>query len=75
MMLMFATGTENPNRMVIAHSPAFTNFGLQYNDAADRFDFLSAGTSIFNVSLGSSSVGVNANFNVQEPQLLQGMLI
>jgi hypothetical protein len=72
MMFMFPSGTENRNRMVIAHSPAFTNFGLQYNDQEDRFDFLSAGTSIFNVNLGLSSVGVTGTFKVSGTSTFTG---
>jgi len=64
MMFMFPSGTANTPRMIFAHSPAFPNFGLQYTDFDDRFDFLSAGTSIFTVNLGASSVGVNGFFNV-----------
>ena len=40
---MFQTGTSNPDRMVITHSPAFTNWGLQYRDLDDSFHFLSNG--------------------------------
>ncbi len=40
MMSMFATGSINGPRMVIAHSPAFTDFGLQYDDSEDKFHFL-----------------------------------
>jgi len=64
MMFMFPSGDFNTNRMVIAHSPAFSNYGLQYNDAAEKFDFLSAGSSVFNVNLNNRSVGVTGLFNV-----------
>ncbi len=58
MIFMFSSGTSNPNRMVIAHSPANPNWGLQYNDVEDRFDFLRGGNSIFSVNLGNSTVKV-----------------
>src|SRR6266496_252199 len=58
MIFMFSSGTSNPNRMVIAHSPANPNWGLQYNDVEDRFDFLRGGNSIFSVNLGNSTVEV-----------------
>ena len=50
---MFQTGTSNPDRMVITHSPAFTNWGLQYRDSDDSFHFLSNGTTVLRIGLGS----------------------
>ena len=61
---MFPSGDANTNRMIIAHSPLFPDYGLQYNDAAERFVFLSAGNSVFNVDLGIRSVNVTSAFNV-----------
>jgi hypothetical protein len=75
MMFMFPSGTVNKNRMVIAHSPSNPNFGLQYDDNADKFDFLSAGVSVFNVNLGISSVGVNGTFNVSGNSIFTGNII
>jgi hypothetical protein len=50
---MFQTGTTNPDRMVITHSPAFSNWGLQYRDLDDSFHFLSNGTTVLRVGLGA----------------------
>lgn len=58
MIQMFASGTLNSDRMVIAHSPSFPTYGLQYQDASDKFNFLSNGTSVLTVDLGTSRVGV-----------------
>jgi hypothetical protein len=49
---MFQTGTMNPDRMVITHSPAFSNWGLQYRDTDDSFHFLAGGTTVLRVGLG-----------------------
>ncbi|MBK9359282.1 MAG: tail fiber domain-containing protein [Bacteroidales bacterium] len=35
MIYMFGSGTQNADRMVIAHSPSFPTWGLQYHDTAD----------------------------------------
>ncbi len=43
MVNMFQTGTQNPNRMIITHSPTFNEWGLQYRDDEDAFYFLGAG--------------------------------
>lgn len=58
MMYMFTSGTVNSNRMVIAHSPAFPTWGLQYSDAGDQFDFLGSGTSRMSINLSNGNVGI-----------------
>lgn len=57
MIHMFASGTSNANRMVIAHSPAFQDYGLQYRDNTDYFHFLWGGSSILSIG-GNVGVGV-----------------
>ena len=64
MMAMFASGTVNADRMVIAHSLAFPTWGLQYQDASDKFNFLSAGTPVLTVNLGSQSVYTIGNVGI-----------
>jgi hypothetical protein len=49
---MFQSGTTNPDRMVITHSPVFSNWGLQYRDTDDSFHFLAGGTTVLRVGLG-----------------------
>ncbi|HEY6977869.1 MAG TPA: T9SS type A sorting domain-containing protein [Chitinophagaceae bacterium] len=72
MMFMFPSGSSNTTRMVIAHSPDFPTFGLQYNDIADRFDFVGGGTSVFNVNLISRTVGVFGAFDVSGASTFKG---
>jgi hypothetical protein len=48
---MFQSGTTNPDRMVITHSPAFSNWGLQYRDSDDSFHFLNNGATVLRVGL------------------------
>ncbi|MFQ3610856.1 MAG: hypothetical protein SNJ72_05090 [Fimbriimonadales bacterium] len=55
---LFDSGTTNPDRMVITHSPAFTDWGLQYRDPDDSFHFLGAGTSRVRIGLGDGRVGI-----------------
>ena len=59
MIQMFESGTQNRDRMVIAHSAANTNWGLQYQDTADKFNFLSGGTPVLTADLGAQRVGVS----------------
>ena len=60
MMEMFASGTINADRMVIAHSPFYPNWGLQYQDVPDRFNFLGAGNPVMSINLYPGSVGIGA---------------
>src|ERR1039457_4625679 len=65
MIEMFSSGTVNADRMVIAHSPNFPTWGLQYQDSTDRFNFLSGGTTVMTVNLSQSTpLVVNGNFAV-----------
>lgn len=64
MMAMFSSGTDNADRMVIAHSLAFPNWGIQYQDSSDTFNFLEDGIPVFTVGLGSESVWAIGNFGV-----------
>lgn len=52
MVYMFGDGTGNSPRMVFAHSPAYPNWGLQYEDTPDKFHFLSEGIPVMTVDLG-----------------------
>ena len=58
MITMFAAGTGNANRMVIAHSLAFPTYGVQYDDSNDRFYFLGNGSNVMTVDLGNHLVGI-----------------
>ncbi|HEX4263830.1 MAG TPA: tail fiber domain-containing protein [Verrucomicrobiae bacterium] len=58
MITMFSSGTGNANRMVIAHSSAFSSYGLQYEDANDRFYFIGGGLNALTIDLGNRNVGV-----------------
>jgi hypothetical protein len=55
---MFPSGTNNPNKMIIQHSPLYPSYGLQYKDVGDKFNFVSSGNTVFTVNLESSKVGV-----------------
>ncbi len=55
---MFQSGIDNPNRMVITHSPPFTDWGLQYRDTDDSFHFLGAGASRMRIGLSDGRLGV-----------------
>jgi len=58
MIYMFNSPTSN-NRMVISHSASFSNWGLQYDDAIDQFNFLANGNNRMAVNLTNGFVGIN----------------
>lgn len=59
-LYLFESGTANPARMVLAHSPGFPDYGLQYDDPPDRFHFLSGGNPVMTVDLAAQNVGIGA---------------
>ena len=58
MMTMFPSGTQNPDRMILSHSAAYPNWGIQYQDTLDAVNFLSGGTPVLTAQLGYQRVGV-----------------
>ncbi len=66
MIEMFASGTTNPDRMVIAHSPSFPSYGLEYEDVGDRFVFQSSTTNpALSIDIGG---GGQVGIGVADPQ-------
>jgi hypothetical protein len=61
MINLFTSGTQNKDRMVLAHSPTYANWGLQYHDSLDKFNFLSGGTPVLSADLGTWRVGVGTS--------------
>lgn len=52
MMHMFTSGTNNSTRMLVAHSPNFTRWGIQYNDTSDAFNYIGDNLPVLQVQLG-----------------------
>ena len=46
------------SRMVLGHSPGFPTWGLQYEDASDKFHFMAAGQAKMTIELASGEVGI-----------------
>ncbi|MFL5788824.1 MAG: T9SS type A sorting domain-containing protein [Flavisolibacter sp.] len=64
MIFMFTSGTQNPTRMVIAHSTSYPNYGLQYNDSTENFHFLGNGIPVLSVDLFNQAVSINSTLNL-----------
>ncbi len=67
-MHMFPNGVNNPDRMIISHSPAFNNWGLQYKDSEDDFVFLAGGFPNLYLDLGTSINNVKVGIGTDSPQ-------
>lgn len=61
MIQMFGSGSNNSDRMVLAHSSTFANYGLQYQDVYDKFHFIGGGAYILTIELASGEIGINTN--------------
>ena len=62
MIHMFQSGTNNSTRMLVAHSPNFSSWGIQYNDTADAFNWIGDNEPIFQIQLsGQKRIGVGTN--------------
>jgi hypothetical protein len=58
MNYMFKSGNNNANRMLFAHSQGFPNWGLQYQDAGDKFNFVASGVNAVTVDLTNLRMGI-----------------
>lgn len=61
MIQMFLSGTSNADRMIIAHSPDYPDWGLQYRDGNDDMVFMGSGSTALWVGLDSRNVGVQVD--------------
>ncbi|HMT34384.1 MAG: hypothetical protein IPF62_05555 [Bacteroidetes bacterium] len=59
MINMFTSGVNNSDRMIIAHSPDYPDYGIQYQDLNDNIAFLAAGTQKFSVNLGTGKTTIS----------------
>jgi hypothetical protein len=58
MFFMFESGTGNPDRPIISHSPANAGSGLMYRDTSDQLIFQQNGNPVMTVDLAQSRVGI-----------------
>ncbi len=66
MIHMFQSGTNNSTRMLVAHSPSFPSWGIQYNDTADAFNYIGDNLPVFHVQLsGQRRIGVAVNRQIK----------
>ncbi|MBK6611963.1 MAG: tail fiber domain-containing protein [Sphingobacteriales bacterium] len=61
MAYIYASGTINSERAIVAHSPSYANYGLFYRDSDDRMFFKSNGTTRVAVDLHNGRLGVGTD--------------
>ncbi len=60
LMYSYQSGTTNPRRTLLAHSPGFSQWGLGYDDLTDQMIFQRDTLSpVMAIGLGSGSIGIN----------------
>lgn len=57
-MIYMTDAATSSARMVLAHSKAFSNWGLQYDDATDQFNFLGNGSNKMAINLSNGRIGL-----------------
>ena len=58
---IFTSGTSNPDKMLFSHSPDYSNWGIQYQDVSDKLNFVSNGSTVLGVDLGTHNVGIGTS--------------
>ncbi|EGJ35416.1 hypothetical protein LYNGBM3L_03900 [Moorena producens 3L] len=58
MMYIHQSGTNNAPRPIIAHSPRYRNWGVEYREHGDLMVFQGSGEPVLSVGLGSKKVGI-----------------
>ena len=61
MIEMFSSGTNNADRTIIAHSPSFSTWGLEYRDVGDEFVFTTGGNDRMTVGMTSGDVDIEGD--------------
>jgi hypothetical protein len=58
MIYMFGSGTLNADRMVLSHSPAYPQWGIEYKDTTDVFHFRSQSIRRFSFNMANGRMGI-----------------
>ncbi|WP_435579039.1 hypothetical protein [Gilvibacter sp.] len=58
-VLLFGSGTTNPDKMIVQHSPGFPGWGIGYADVGDDVQFLAGGTVNASIDLATGNMETN----------------
>lgn len=63
-VMLYGSGSTNSDKMIVNHSPAFTNWGIGYNDIDDKVEFIAAGLKNASITLGSGKISTEGSVEV-----------
>lgn len=61
---IYPSGTTNPDKVILSHSPAYPNNGIIYKDATDVLGFQGNGNNLLDLHLNSNQVDINADLKI-----------
>lgn len=65
-VLIYGSGTTNPDKMIVQHSPAFPGWGIGYADVGDDVQFLAGGTVNASIDLGTGNIDTNGYVEIAQ---------
>jgi hypothetical protein len=63
-VMIYGSGTSNPDKMIAQHSPAYPGWGIGYSDVGDDIDFIAGGTTTARIDLGTGNISTNGSLKV-----------
>ncbi|MCH9659531.1 MAG: hypothetical protein K0U54_01325 [Bacteroidetes bacterium] len=65
-VMIFGSGTNNPDKMIAQHSPAFPGWGIGYSDAVDDVTFMAGGAINASVALSTGDFTTSGHVEVTQ---------
>ena len=65
-VMIYGSGTNNADKMIAQHSPAFPGWGLGYSDATDQVIFVAGGGTTAAVDLGTGNISTTGSVLISQ---------
>lgn len=65
-IMMFGSGTTNPDTMIAQHSPGFPGWGIGYADVGDDVTFMAGGTATASVDLATGNIQTDGYLEITQ---------
>jgi len=65
-VMMFGSGTNNPDTMIAQHSPAFPGWGIGYSDAGDDVQFKAGGNTNMAIDLATGNTTTDGTMEITQ---------
>ncbi|CAM3278487.1 hypothetical protein [Aequorivita lipolytica] len=63
-VMIYGSGSSNANKMIIQHSPALPNWGIEYDDVQDKIGFLNNGFRQLSINLNDGTLQTYGHLGV-----------